>query len=177
MKFKSLVAIGVLAVLPFALFAGVKSKGKGKKVAQDDVAEAIPHIDFELVKGTYVVSTFTNSDPDAGSPAEASASIYKMKIRDTGNVLIRYLLAKTSDGSGQPNTFEANDVTGNLVFDPDVNGLGEITLDNFPAGGLFPRLKVLFKTRNGKVVGFKVLTIDSDQSQPLWYLGSGWKNS
>jgi hypothetical protein len=133
----------------------------------------IKTIKAKHVAGTYQISGFSNSLDGSGSPSDPQSQ----GIVGQG---VFY-----SDGTGILPFVDLVPIIGNNIVDihqenvqftwtlGPLNGYGTVTLQNFPAPGLFPTFAVSFKLHDGDVVGFSLLTIGNNIPTSRWTLIQG----
>jgi hypothetical protein len=122
------------------------------------------------VAGTYQLSGFSNSLDGTGSAADPqSQGIIGQGVFN-------------SDGTGTLTFVDLVPIVSNNIVDihqenvaftytvGPLNGYGTVTLQNFPAPGLYPTFAVSYKLHKGKVVGLSLLTKSNTIPTARWTL-------
>ncbi|MGZ3633673.1 MAG: hypothetical protein ACXU9U_03160 [Parachlamydiaceae bacterium] len=138
-----------------------------------DSSKCPKRIQPKHVAGTYQLSGFSNSLDGAGSVADPqSQGIVGQGVFN-------------SDGTGTLTFVDLVPIIGNNIADihqenvaftytvGPLNGYGTVTLQNFPAPGLYPTFAVSFKLHKGKVEGFSLLTTSNTIPTARWTLIQG----
>jgi hypothetical protein len=195
MKLVNTLALALLLALPLAVHAG-KQKGqngctatavdKGKKASP---VNAVDRLTNGQVKGTYIHRSFSNScinccsangEGTNGNGSLSNATIYKLILRDDGTGNIPVLISTTSHCcGGDPKVNIFYNIPVEYELDDEVNLLATLILKDFPYASCNPVEKLLFKVRDGQVVGYDQVTVKSgfDGASNIWFLGEGFKNS
>lgn len=157
------------------------------KPTQNNSIDAIEPITNKQVKGTYATQGFTNSlCNECSFPFSSAASIGKLVLRDNGTGVFQFVdLTVIFECESFTNQFYNIPVT--YALNSSINGVGTLTLQDFPSTGCSITLDLVFKVRDGQIVGFNQLlnsgtqdtvnTPDSLNGIPLWFLGTGDKYS
>lgn len=156
-KISKFVVLATILVSP--LFSGLHSSHHDNIIRRKDVV------------GTYQFSGFSNSLDTSTSP-QSEALVGQLVFNRDGTGTISFV-DQTAIVTGNL----SNSLLTNLPFTYTLelqNGLGTITVPNFPGSGVTTTFAVSFKLEGCKVTGFSMVTSASTANPtPLWLLIQG----
>ncbi len=206
MKALNLMVLAMLVALPFSVQAEEAPAAEAAPLSKlDQIKNALRSAaqahtskshaadsDFvfsgKKVKGTYVTGGFSDFVPD--DEINAAASIGQLVLKGNGTGYFTFLAISVTFVDEFTETFNFYDVPVTYAFDLGVNGVATLTLPDFFGSGSPLYLYLVFKVRDGEVVGFNQLLINDSVPPPppvaqpedpifipFWFIGDGEKNS